>query len=822
MMETLWQDVRFAFRSIRKNPGVTAVAVVSLALGVGANTTIFTLLNAAFLTPLPVERPSELVAIYTTDKTNIGGLGNLQPMSYRNLKDMAERSEYLPEIAAYTFSRPVSVIIGPSPQQAFAELVTGNYFSVLGVKAARGRVFGADEDKKPGGAPVVVLSHGFWQRRLGGDPAVVGTVISLNGTGFTVVGIAPERFKGINSLISPDMWVPSMMYAQVLPSQLRTWIDERRALLFFGAARLKPGVTLRQAEANLKSVADALEREYPAPNRGRSVALRPLVEATLFPGIRDVFVRGGMVMMTIVALVLLIACSNVANLLMARALARRQEIAVRLALGASRGRLFRQLLTESLVLASLGGALGVGVAVVARNGIWSLRPPFVGDNFVDLPLDARVLAFTAAVSLLTGVLFGSLPALQASRPDVVASLKEETTGAGTGRRRATLSRVLVVAQVALSVVALVAAGLFVRSLDRARHIDAGFDVDRVASVTVNPGQSGYDAARSVQFFRTVHERIAIVPGVQSTAWASATPLAGSLFKTIVKEGDNPESTTARLLAVAVTTTPGYFQTLGIPLVEGRDVAESDRASTLRVVVINQTFADRAWPHERPIGKRFRFFTDTSYREVIGVVKTSKYTTLGEDPQPAAYTPLDQDPGETMVLFVRTGADPAAALGTAQREIRTLDSHVPLTNPFTMREIVNQSLWPARLAAILLGTVGVLALTLASAGLYGVMAYSITQRTREIGVRMALGADRSRVLTMVLNQAMSLVLVGLAIGVAGAVAVSRVVTRLLFGMSPTDPLTFGGVCLLLVAVSTLASCVPAWRASRLDPLRALRI
>ena len=292
-MGALWQDIRFALRSIRKNPGFTAVAVLSLALGVGANTTIFTLLNAAFLAPLPVERPSDLVAVYTTDQANIGGLGNLQPMSYPNLKDMRQRNEYLPDMAGYSFPTPVSVITASSPQQAFVELVTGNYFSVLGVKAAKGRVFGADEDTKPGDAPVAVLSQGFWQRRLGGDPAAVGKVMPLNGVGFTVIGIAPEGFKGINSLISPDMWVPSMMYAEVLPSQERSWIDERRALLFFVAARLKPGATMQQAEANLKSIATTLEREYPAPNKGRSVALRPLVQATIFPGIREIFLLGG-------------------------------------------------------------------------------------------------------------------------------------------------------------------------------------------------------------------------------------------------------------------------------------------------------------------------------------------------------------------------------------------------------------------------------------------------------------------------------------------------------------------------------------------------
>src|SRR5262245_38838963 len=820
-MEALWQDIRFACRTIRRSPGVTAVAVLSLALGVGANTTIFTLLNAALLGPLPVARPSELVAVYTTDQSNIGGLGNLNATSYLNLKDLRERSTYFSAMAGYSFPQFVSVITDTAPQQGFVELTTGNYFSVLGVKAAQGRVFGEQEDAKPGDAPVAVVSYGFWQRRLGGEASAVGRVIRINGTAFTIVGIAPEGFKGVNSLISPDMWLPSMMYAQVLPAQTRDWINERRALLFFVAARLKPGASMQQAEANLKSIAGALEREYPAPNKGRSVALRPLVQATLFPAIRNVFVLGGAVMMTIVGLVLLIACSNVANLLMARALARRQEIGVRVALGAHRSRVFRQLLTESIVLATIGGFAGIAVAVAARNAIWSLRPPFLADNFVDLTIDSRVLLFTAMVSLVTGVVFGALPGLQASRADVIDALKEETRGAGIGRGRAALSRGLVVGQVALSVVALVAAGLFLRSLGRANQIDPGFDVAHVALVFVNPGQAGYDGERARQFFQTVHDRVSAIPGVQSTSWASTAPLAGGIFKTIIKEGENPDATSARMVATAVVTTPGYFQTLSIPVLRGRDFSEVDRASTMRVAVINQTMAERLWPSEDAIGKRFRFFTDTAYRQVVGIVKTSKYTTLGEEPQPAVFTPLAQDPSDAMVLFVRTGSDPGAALGTSQREIRTLDAHVPLNNAATMREILNQSLWPARLAAILLGILGLLALTLASIGLYGVMAYSVTQRTREIGVRMALGADRSNVLGMVLRQGMTLVVIGLAIGIVGALGTARIVSGLLFGMSAVDPTTFAGVSIVLLFVAMLASYIPAWRASRLDPLQALR-
>jgi predicted permease len=821
-METLSQDVRFALRTMSKNPGSTAVAVLSLALGIGANTTIFTLINAILLAPLPVERPSELVAAYTTDQvSSVGGLGGLLPVSYPNFKDFRQQNQYLLDMAAYSMPTPVSLITTGEPQQGFAELVTGNYFSVLGVKPAMGRFFLPDEDTTPGGDAVVVVSYGSWQRRFGGNPSVVGRTVSLNGTTFTVIGVAPEGFNGVNSLFSPDMWAPSMMYGQVLPAQMRSWLDERRALFFFVTARLKPGATIGQAEANLKAIAAALEREYPAPNQGRSVALRPLAQATIFPGFRDAFVLGGAVLMTIVALVLLIACSNVANLLMARASARRQEIAVRVALGAGRARLAQQLLTESVLLAALGGALGLVFARAGRDGIWSLRPPFLAQNLVDLSFDARVLSFTVLVSLATALVFGLMPALQASRPDVVDALKEETRSGGTSRRRALLGRVLVVAQVALSVVALVAAGLFLRSLQRANDIDAGFDVDHVAVVGVNPGQAGYDGPRAEQFYRIVHDRAGSVAGVQSAAWASSAPLTGGFFKTVIKEGEDPGSNAGRNLVMTIVSSPGYFQTIGIPLLRGRDFTDADRDGSVRVAIVNQTLADRLWPSQDPIGKRFRFYTDSFYRQVVGVVTTSKYMMLGEEPQSAAYVPLEQDAADAMVLVLKTRGQPGAVLGTAQHEIRAIDAHVPLTNPFTMREILRQSLWPARLAAILLGVLGALALVLASVGVYGVMAYAVAQRTREIGVRMALGANRSQVLAMVLRQAMSPVLIGIVVGVAGALTISRVVARLLFGVSTTDPATFGSVVAILLLVALVASWVPAWRASRLDPLLALR-
>lgn len=819
-METVWQDLKFACRTLVKAPAFTAVVVLSLALGIGANTTIFTILNAVLLSPLPMERSSELVAAYTSEQNSSSFLGGTLPISNLNFRDYRDQNVVFTDMSAYTFGQPVSMVTGGEPQQTFVELVTGNYFSVLGVRPLRGRFFGPDEDTKPGANPLAVMSHGLWQRRFGADPNIVGRTVALNGLGFTVIGVGPEGFRGVNSLFSPDLWAPLTMYAQLLPPQLRSWYDERRALLLFVAGRLKPGVTLAQAEANLKTIARRLEEDYPKPNQGRGVTLRPLAEATIFPGIRQIFVLGGAVLMTVVGLVLLIACANVANLLMARASARRQEIAVRLALGAQRGRLVRQLLTESVLLALIGGVLGLGVAAVGRDLIWSMRPPFLAQNLVDLSLDPRVLAFTAAVALLTGVLFGLVPALQASRADVVGALKDESRSAGPSRRRLTFSNGLVVFQVALSVVALAVAGLFLRSLQSANQIDPGFDVEKLAVVNVNAGQAGYSNARSEEFYRLVTERAAGTPSIESVSWTSLIPLAGGLFRTIIPEGRENEPDGGKVLCVAATITPRYFATTGIQILRGRDFADTDRAGTARVAIVNQAVADRFWPNQDVVGKRFKFYTDDFFHEIVGVARTSKYNTIGEAPQIAVYTPLAQNMSDVMALMIRA-SEPAAALGAMQTEIRLIDRKVPLTFPSPMRELVRQSLWPARMAAVLLGVLGVLALVLASVGLYGVMAYSVSQRRHEIGVRMALGAGQRAVRRMVLVQALKLVSVGLVVGLVGALAVSRLVGRLLINVSVTDPTTFVVVALVLVLVGTVASYIPAFRASRVDPLRALR-
>jgi len=815
-MERLWKDIRFALRTFTKSPAFALTAVSSLALGIGVNTTIFTIINTLFLNPLPVDRVSEIVAVYTVDKNNTSQLGSVLQVSYPNYKDFRDRNNSFSSMAAYSFPIAGSVSTGAEGEPIFVELVTGNYFATLGVRPLLGRMIGTEDDRVPGASPVMVLGHRMWQRQFGGKRDVLGQTVLVNGTVFTVVGVAPEGFRGVNSLFGPDAWAPVMLYRELLPSQFRSWVDERRALAFNVAARLKPGVTIQQASAEMVALAKSLETEYPAPNQGRTTTLRPLTTATIFPGVREALVLGGAVLMVIVGLVLLIACSNVANLLLARATARTQEIAVRLALGANRSRLVRQLMTENVLLSLIGGALGVLVAVWSLRVIWSTRPALAPQNFVEPRLDATVLAFTLGISVVTGVVFGLAPAIQSSRASVVGALKDNTRSAGRRRRTFGLGNLLIVGQVALSLVALITAALFLRSSQAASHIDPGFDSEHVAVMTVTPGQQGYEQPRAEQFYRDVLTAVRAVPGVTAASWGTNLPLFGFVQRSLFVEG---RESLPPVLTTTIDVDAGYFDTTSIALVKGRDFREADRTGP-PVAIVNDTMARRYWPNSDALGKRFRFYVEQEYREVVGVVKTVKYATLGEDPQPAAYRPLQQAYSDTAVLYVRAARDPAAIIEPVRRVIHQNDPRMPVQNAQVVKDVISQSLWAVNLAAGLLGVFGLLALLLACVGLYGVMSYSVGQRTREIGLRMALGAGRRDVLGLVLRQGLTLVGAGVVLGVAGAFAASRLVRTLLF-QSPSDPLSFIGASAALIGVAVLASLVPARRASRVDPVITLR-
>lgn len=816
-MRTLWLDLRYVLRGLARSPGFAAAAVISLALGIGANTTIFTLINAVFLNPLPVEKPSELLAVLTVDANNPG----VWTVSYPNYKDLRDQNEVFDSLAAYSFPNPASMQArGNEPEQIMVEFVTGNYFDVLGLKPAAGRFFLPEEDKTPGAHPVVVLGYGFWTRRFGRDPRVLGSTFALNGRQYTVVGVAPARFRGLTVVFGPDLWVPVMMQ-ELAMVRFRDFFDDRRALFFSVFGRLRAEASLEQANANVKTIADALAREYPVPNRGRSAKSLPLTEATLFPGMRQGIVLGSAVLMVIVGLVLLIACSNVANLMLARAVARQKEIAIRLSMGAGQWRLVRQLLTESVLLGLIGGIVGLIVAFLGRNFILSFRPAFLANNTFDLTLDARVFGFALLISLATGLLFGLVPALSASRFSVVDTLKQESRTVGHAHRRVSLRNVLVVAQVALSIVSLVAAGLFMRSSARAHELDPGFEARRLGVMMVNPGQGGYDQARAEQFYDSVLERVAGVPGLRSASWASSLPLFGGLARSIYPEGLQNQEREEGVLVQTNIVDLGFFETFDVALLQGRDFSSADRKDSIPVAVINDKMAQQFWPGENAIGKRFRMYGENSFREVVGIVETTKIASLGEDPRACAYLSLEQSYSDTMTLYLRTEGDPAPVMAAVQREVRAMDPLVPVINPLTVEEVMDQSLFAPKLAAGLLGVMGVMALALASVGLYGVLAFRVTQRFNEIGLRISLGARRSDVLWMVLRNAMTLVAVGVGLGLAAAFAVSRVVSGLLFGISATDPVTFLGVTLVLTAVALAASSIPALRASRVDPLVALR-
>jgi predicted permease len=824
-MSTFLHDLKFGARLLAKTPAFTAVAALSLALGIGANTTIFTLVNAVLLNPLPVEDPSQLVSIWTTDERNRSNQAvfNFLQTSPMNFRDLRDKNEVFSGITGHV-GVPLNITGGAGqPEQVFGELVTGNYFSVLGARPQLGRGFLPDEDQTPGAKLVAVLGYGEWQKRYGGDPSIVGRTISLNGNAFTVVGVMPQGFKGTNAIGAPALWVPYMTYQQTTNGFFRELAEpaSRRGLVFNMTGRLKPGVSVQAAEANLKTIARQLEQEYPNDNQGRSVTLIPLAQATINPGFRDNIVRAGGVLMTIVALVLLIACANVANLLLARAAARQKEIAVRLSLGAGRGRLIMQLLTEGTLLALIGGAAGLLLAYWAQGLLWSFRPPFLAADAIDLHPDRQVLLFTLAVSVATGMIFGLAPAIQASRPDLVVELKDKTSAPTGSNRLFSLRNILVSAQVALSLVALVGAGLFLRSLQNAQRISPGFDSEHLAVLSFDLGAQGYTEERGRQFQQRVLERAGSVPGVQAASVASTVPLfAGGFARTVFLEGqDASDRRAGRLVQISVVG-PQYLETVGIPLMRGRALSERDQPNTPNVVVINETMAKRFWPDQDAIGKRFKFFGQDFFNEVVGIAKDSKYNFIGEEETPFIYQATTQVYQPQLSLFVKA-AQPQSVLGTVRGEVQQLDRNLPLTGVFTLGEIFAQALWAPRMAASLLATFAGLSLVLSVIGIYGVMAYSVSQRTRELGIRMALGASRADVLRLVVVQGLRLTMMGVVLGLAVSFALTRLVVSLLYSVSPTDIVTFTVVPLLLAAAALAASYLPALRATRIDPMVALR-
>jgi putative ABC transport system permease protein len=819
------QDLRGGLRMLKKSPGFTFVAILSLALGIGANTAIFTIINAVFLHPLPVEEPSRLVEVFTRDTITFNANANFQltGTSLPNYEDYRDQNSVFTGLATVTF--PITLNWGgqAEPQQLNASLVSGNFFDVLGVKPYRGRTFVFDGDKKVGGNPEVVLSYSLWARRFGSDEKFIGQTILLNGAPYNVVGIAPPGFKGIVSLGRPDLlWIPITMRDYVLTGQLKALEYNRRFRWLSIVGRLKPQVDIAQARAAMKTVAVGLEKEYPRDNTGRTVELFSLNESALGINQRKQFSLAGGVLMGVVGLVLLIACVNLANLLLAQASKREKELSIRAAMGAGRGRLVRQLLTESTVLSLLGGIAGLVVAYWGRNLLWSFRPPFLPDGSIDLSFDARVLGFTLLVSVFTGLIFGIMPAIKASGTDINEVLKTGGRGGALGWTHNRLRGLLVISEIALALVALVGSGLFLRSMQNAQQFNPGFESQNLLQMNFDLGALRYDADHGQQFFRDAIERAKTVPGVVSASVSSNGVFGGGISATIFREGEQTDPNNRGTLVVFDDVTPGHFETMRIPLISGRDFTDFDREKTTRVAVINEAMAQAIWPGQDALGKRFAIVQEPELLQVIGVVGTTVVGQIGEDPQPVAYLPMRQQYSPFGTLVVRTNSNPEPLIGAVRTQIQPIDKNLAFTNAQTVQQILGQGLWAARMGAALLGLFGVLALILASIGIYGVLGYSVAQRTSEIGLRMALGAQPRQVLALVLRQGMLLALIGSAAGIVVALPVARMAAGLLYGVSATDPLTYAAITLLLLCVALLACYLPARRATRIDPLIALRV
>lgn len=808
-------SLRRTVRQLRHRPLINGLAVLSLALGIGVNSSIFSVVNALLLREPPMEDPGRLMEVYTQDS---GGF-KYATSSYPDYVDVRDSVDAFSDLAAFNLSI-ATYDDGQDTRLLFGEIVSGNFFPMLGVKPALGRSFLPEEDETPGSHPVALLGHGFWQREMGGDPEVLGRTVKLNGLTFTVVGVAPEEYPGTLPGLVADYWIPMQMFDAMNERRL---LDERGRRSLFLKGRLAPGVTEEQAQAQLEAAAAALAEEYPRTNEGRTMTLLPSSEVVLNPAVDGPLFGVAGLLLTVVGLVLLIACSNIANLLLARATDRRREMAIRLALGSSRRNLMGQLLLESLVLAFLGGGLGLLLALGLSRLVVSFQPPIPLPVSLDLSLDHRVLAFTCILALVTGLVCGLAPALKASRPELVPALRDDSTGAGGRLRRFSLRNGLVVLQVAVSLVLLLGAGLFLRSLAQRQAVEPGFDLRQgaVAMITLGLGNR-YSEEEGRIFYRQLVDHMEAQPGVRSAALAGHLPLGFAVYSSNVEiegrpleEGDEgPEVDT-------VQVGPGYFETMGIELPWGRAFSESDVEGAPPVVIVNEEAARRFWPGEDPLGQRLRFDFSGDFAEVIGVTRTGKYRTLGEDPRPFVYQPFLQQYSSEMSLVVASDLPEGEILGLLRRELKALDPALPIFDLRSMSEHLAFMLFPARMGAVLLVAFGLLGLVLASVGLYGVVAYSVARRTREVGVRLALGARRQDVLRLVVREGMVLVAVGLALGLGLALFASKALERWLFGVGTSDPVTFVAVPVLLAGVAFLANLIPARRATRIDPMVALR-
>jgi predicted permease len=807
-MDSLSQDIRYGLRVLSKRPAFTAVAVVALALGIGANSAIFSVVNALLLRPLPFRDPDKLVQVWEADVKRGQETGTV---AYPNFADWRDQNDVFEQVVAYS-DRTFDLTSSAEPERIQGAIVSPSFFPMLRIKPMLGRVLLPEEDQ-PNKIFSVVMSERLWQRRFNSDPNVIGEAIDLNNESFTVVGVIAQVTDLSGMPDDTELWIPI--------SHSRGF-DNRRGHYLSVMARLKPGVTREQAQANMDTIAGALAAQYPDSNTDHGVRLVPLQEQIVGD-----FRLALLVLLGAVVFVLLIASANVANMLLASAAGRQKEIAIRTALGAGRFRLIRQLLTESLLLSALGGAGGLLLALWGVYLLVAFGPANL-PRAKEVGIDGRVFGFTLAVSLLTGIIFGLVPALQASRPDLNETLKESGRSAtgGAGHRR--VRSLLVVSEIALSLVLLVGAGLLMRSFLKLQAVNPGFNPQNVLTMQISLRGPNYQKeAPVIAFYDQLLDQIKALPGVQSVATRSHLPIAldedyANLSFNIEGQSYEPAN---RPIAFYNAVSPAYFQTMEIPVLKGRSFDEHDVRKTQNVIIINETLAQRYFPGENPIGQRMTLNdknpTEEDWTTVVGIVKDTKPRELDREPAAEMYMPFAQQPRSSMVLMIRTTNKPESLAAAVRREVQTLDKNQLVHSIKTLESVMSEAVATPRFRAFLLGVFAVVALILAMVGVYGVMSYAVTQRTHEIGIRMALGAQGSDVLKLVIGHGMALAFAGVGIGLAASVALTRVISKLLFGVNATDPMTFIVIALLLTSVALLASYFPARRAARVDPMVALR-
>ena len=810
-MNTLWQDIRYSIRLLVKSPGFTIAAVLSLALGIGMNATIFSIANGVLFKPLPVDRPEQLVRIYST----LPDGSTARRISYPDYENYRDQNQVFSEISATNLST-ITLKADAVTEQILGELVAGNYFSLLGLKTVLGRTFGLKEDAQ-NATRVVVVSEGFWKRRFGGSPDILGKTVILNGQPHAVIGVLGGKFTGLFGELVVDVWAPIQQSGNWIGMD---WKSNRSKPTVQTIARLKPDISLRNAQASMNLIAKQLATAFPDSNRGKGIELG---SANFLDGrLRKAATSFFAVLMSLVILILLIACTNIASLLLSRAVGRRQEIAIRSALGASRTRLIRQGITESVILSLLGGTVGLLACFWTMEVLMKFNPvPFVQFH-VDLSLDYRVLSFTIVVSFLTGICLGLIPAFRSANWDLFASLKDRAavTGADMGRSR--LRNILVISQVAFSLLLLICASLLVRSYVQAQSADPGFDIRNTLVMDFDLNAYGYDESRGRRFYETLLERLRSLPQVHSVTLADLAPLDLATNRTEVKiPGHEPPTGQTSIRISSNLVASQYFETMKIPLLRGRSFTDRDVNGNPNVAIINETMAQKYWPDRDPIGRQFRYGEKAVPVQIVGVAKNVKYRTLGEDPTPHLYLPLLQNYDPAMSVIVRAHGDPSALFGPVRTELEVVDKDVQGFFSRTMLEHTGFGLLPARLGAIVVGLFGMLALILSVIGIYGAVSYSVSQRTRELGVRMALGARQFDLFRIVIGQGLGLTLIGVGVGWFAAFGVTRFLRSILYGISPTDPITFLLIPLLLIIVTFLACYLPARRASHVDPMVALR-